>query len=775
MNKKHLLLWLTVLCGATTVSAQETDNPLPDWAFGGFVRPEGVNPIITANENSTFFCPMKNEEVKWECADTFNPAAVVKDGKIYVLYRAEDDPNVGIGNRTSRIGLAEMNEDGITVSNRLTEPVFYPTDSELSKSYEWDGGCEDPRVVLAEVDGKPVYVMTYTAWSRNHDGIPRLSIAMSEDLLKWETKGPAFLTAYDGKFKNNHSKSGSIVTKVVDGVQKAVKVNFKGEDKYLMYWGEDAVFLATSDDLINWTPYVNENKDLIRLIVPRPNHFDSNLTECGPPAVITDKGILLLYNGKNKSDYLADENYPVSTYAAGQVLFSLDDPTNVVNRLDNAFFRPMADFEKTGQYKDGTVFIEGLVYNNGKWYLYYGCADSMVGVAVYDPENASSFGDPVEGQVETDKFDHKIINAVPKDLTGKVRCRIYDKSGQTNDNESALFLNLGHAVEGKKWCENQSDHPWVIWEFFDYYMFDGFGFNDARVHEPNSQNQTEYKLEVSMDGNEWTEVLHMYNVGDQNVKKETFEPVEGRFVKATFEKVDGAARIYGADIYGEFSRTYERADNNISIGKTILAAYDHVSPKEAAHNLLTGTYDSKESKWCFYAADINSDPVKYVVIDLEDNFDISGFRILDCKQHEPESPNTEHYKISVATEAPNLSLISPVGDSNACWTPVVTKFDDTETNKEDNLESPVEGRYVKLEVPRVIENGKEYNTDTHRIYAFDVYGEKNNIITGVGSISVDEAAAPVKYFDLMGRPVNESKTGIYVKVQGSKTTKVFLK
>ena len=33
----------------------------------------------------------------------------------------------------------------------------------------------------------------------------------------------------------------------------------------------------------------------------------------------------------------------------------------------------------------GTVFIEGLVFHNQKWFLYYGCADSRVAVAVYDP------------------------------------------------------------------------------------------------------------------------------------------------------------------------------------------------------------------------------------------------------------------------------------------------------------------------------------------------------------------------------------------------------
>lgn len=71
------------LLGASACTpAAKTDNELPDWAFGGFERPEGVNPLITPNQESVFACPMKGEEVKWEFADTFNPAAVVKDGKI---------------------------------------------------------------------------------------------------------------------------------------------------------------------------------------------------------------------------------------------------------------------------------------------------------------------------------------------------------------------------------------------------------------------------------------------------------------------------------------------------------------------------------------------------------------------------------------------------------------------------------------------------------------------------------------------------------------------
>lgn len=67
---------------------------------------------------------------------------------------------------------------------------------------------------------------------------------------------------------------------------------------------------------------------------------------------------------------------------AGQALFAADAPARLVARLDEPFFKPEMPFEKTGQYSAGTTFIEGLVFFKGKWFLYYGCADSLVGVAV---------------------------------------------------------------------------------------------------------------------------------------------------------------------------------------------------------------------------------------------------------------------------------------------------------------------------------------------------------------------------------------------------------
>ena len=368
MKKSILLISLAVL-----PLFGYSQNVLPDWALGGFVRPEKANPIITPNPSNQFDCPMQDKKIGWEESDVFNPAATVKDGKIYVLYRAEDNSATGIGKRTSRIGLAES-EDGIHMKRRKT-PVMYP-DKDNMKEYEWEGGCEDPRVTMTE-DG--LYVMAYTSWNRK---VARPCIATSHDLVKWEKHGPAFAKAYNGRFKDIFCKSGSMVTEIKNGKQVLTKI----DGKYFMYWGEHAVYAATSDDLVNWTPILDEKNELATVIKPRPQYFDSALTECGPPAILTDKGIVLLYNGKNQTnDSKRDKRFTAGAYCAGQLLTDPKEPMKVLQRLDVPFFRPMASFEKSGQYVDGTVFIEGLVFFKNKWYLYYGCADSQVSVAIYDP------------------------------------------------------------------------------------------------------------------------------------------------------------------------------------------------------------------------------------------------------------------------------------------------------------------------------------------------------------------------------------------------------
>jgi len=354
-----------------TPTARGAENKLPVWALGPFVRPEGVNPIITPQE-TTFYCPLSDKEIPWENGDTFNPAATIKDGQVCILYRAEDQPGQGISRRTSRLGMAQS-PDGVTISARSKTPVLFPA-KDSQEANEWPGGCEDPRIAITE-DG--TYVCLYTQWNRK---VAHLAVAFSKDLLTWEKFGPVFAKTCNGKYADLFCKSGSLVTTIKDGKLIITKVN----GKYLMYWGEKAVYLATSTDLIHWDPMVDANQNLVPLVLPRNGFFDSIFTECGPPAVLTEKGIVLIYNGKNDGGENRDPNYTANAYCAGQLLFDSMEPCRVIDRLEKPFLIPEAPFEKSGQYPAGTVFVEGLVYHQSKWFLYYGCADSRVAVVVWE-------------------------------------------------------------------------------------------------------------------------------------------------------------------------------------------------------------------------------------------------------------------------------------------------------------------------------------------------------------------------------------------------------
>lgn len=356
-----------------TQIAEGVAQQLPSWALGPFVRPPSGNPVISPLQNTTFVDPMSGKSIAWESNDTFNPAATVKDKQIHVLYRAEDKSGTGIGGRTSRIGLA-TSTDGL-IMKRDVVPVLFPGVDD-QKDNEWPGGCEDPRVAVTE-DG--TYVMLYTQWNRK---VPRLAVATSKDLRQWKKHGPAFSKAYNGKYRDMATKSASIVTKVTGDRQAVAKIN----GQYFMYWGENHVYAAVSDDLVNWKPLEDAGGELKILMSPRKGFFDSHLTECGPPAVWTKDGIVLLYNGKNLSGEGHDPAYTPNTYCAGQALFDGNDPTKFLSRLDKPFLVPSESFEKSGQYPAGTVFIEGLVYFREKWFLYFGCADSRVAVAIYDPK-----------------------------------------------------------------------------------------------------------------------------------------------------------------------------------------------------------------------------------------------------------------------------------------------------------------------------------------------------------------------------------------------------
>jgi len=349
---------------------------IPEWGLGPFVR-DTTAPLFGAMSNSTFECPITKAPVKWEEKGVLCACAAVKDGKVYLFYRAEDNsrlPHWG----TSRIGMA-VSDDGKNFVRRPA-PVLYP-DNDLMLKYEWPGGCQDPRIVKTD-DGK--YLITYTSW----DGkFARLSIAMSSDLIHWEKKGLAFSHYAGGKYNDTWTKAGAIVCRQEGDQFIATKIN----GKYWMYYGEYGLHIATSADLINWD-VLEDSSGKPRTVLPLiPGKWNSYVTESGAFACLTPKGILMLLNGGTRNGLL-DFGLKGSVWAMGQVLFDKNDPARVLARTTKDFFHPERDYEikyagENGGGNSNVTFIEGLIWFRNEWRFYYGCADSYVASAIYHPKN----------------------------------------------------------------------------------------------------------------------------------------------------------------------------------------------------------------------------------------------------------------------------------------------------------------------------------------------------------------------------------------------------
>lgn len=254
-----------------------------------------------------------------------------------MLYRAQD------AHGTSRLGYAESS-DGIRFVRRQ-EPVLSP-----EAEYEKDGGVEDPRLVkIGET-----YYLTYTGYNKKD---AQLCLAESQDLVHWERKG-VILPAYKGNWNKAWTKSGAILT---------TKIN----NEYWMYWlgtaedKTDQMGLSHSKDLVHWTEATQSP-----VLPRRPGKFDSRVVEPGPPPILTDGGIVLIYNG-------ADDNL---VYRTGMAIFDRGDPSKLLYRSEVPLFAPELEWEKTGQVSN-VVFVEGIVRQENRWLAYYGGADKYVGVA----------------------------------------------------------------------------------------------------------------------------------------------------------------------------------------------------------------------------------------------------------------------------------------------------------------------------------------------------------------------------------------------------------
>ena len=282
-------------------------------------------------------------EHAWEAKAAFNPAAIVLGGKTHILYRALSNDN------TSTVGYASS-MDGVTIDERLPEPIYVPrADFESKKISNANSGCEDPRITQI---GDRLY-MCYTAY--DSIDLPRVavsSISQSDfERQVWNWSTPQLITpgGMDDKdtciFPEQFEKGYFVLHRMNNTI--------------------------CGDYLPSLDFSVSTVKKCIHVLGARTNMWDNNKVGISAPPIKTDAGWLLFYHGISKTH---------ATYRVGVALLDLNDPTVVLARATDPIFEPEERYEKEG-IVNNVVFPCGVTLKDGMLYMYYGGADTVVGVS----------------------------------------------------------------------------------------------------------------------------------------------------------------------------------------------------------------------------------------------------------------------------------------------------------------------------------------------------------------------------------------------------------
>jgi predicted GH43/DUF377 family glycosyl hydrolase len=271
----------------------------------------------------------------WESRLVFNAGAVLLGGQVHLIYRAMGNDHI------SRLGYASS-WDGYHFE-RLPDPVYTP------KNEQEADGCEDPRLTV--LDDK--LVLAYTAFG-NHVREKVFQVALTSiqlsDFLEKRWNWQKSIHSFPGI----RNKNAFLLPQKVNG------------DYILFHRLDPDICIARSSSFENWC-------NLKFVMGPRQKMWDSwKIGTTGPPFLLNE-GWLMIYHGVDFD----------KRYCLGVALLDKANPDEIIYRSNEPVLEPELDYERFGDVPN-VVYSCGNVVMDGKVLVYYGGADSVIGVATYD-------------------------------------------------------------------------------------------------------------------------------------------------------------------------------------------------------------------------------------------------------------------------------------------------------------------------------------------------------------------------------------------------------
>ena len=323
------------------------------------------NPILTPTKNS------------WENKWVFNCGAAIHNGKVVLLYRAQGNDDI------SRFGLAVL-EDGVRVQERSKNHVMGPDSDSEYESH----GVEDPRITQI---GETYYIL-YTAASLYPPLVPRPEEGRLPGDIPWRVRVSLAHTADFQKFVRH-----GVIISHIDSKDATLFPEQINKNYVLLHRVYPQMRLAVAPTLHEF--HERGVKERGVYIWPREGKWDSERVGAGAPPIKTPYGWLLFYHGVNHD----------LVYRLGILLADLVDPSKILIRTDESILEPQKTYERKGQTPN-VVFTCGAVEWHNHFLVYYGAADSVIGMAYIEKENLFRW---IEGKLK-EKRPSRSLSAIPE-------------------------------------------------------------------------------------------------------------------------------------------------------------------------------------------------------------------------------------------------------------------------------------------------------------------------------------------------------------------------
>lgn len=330
-----------------------------------------------------------------EIEGVLNPAAARgPDGELYLFPRL-----VARGNY-SRIGIARVrfNEAGDPAGVERLGIALEP-EADYERRPDGRGGCEDPRITYVEPLQR--YMMSYTALSPQG---PRIALAVSRDLFRWQRLGLATFAPYHGiEFGDVDDKDASLFPVAIPNpsgqpelaILHRPLVPGTRPEETARHPASREVDLDRESVWISYCPMCLEAREPHslgrftshhRLATP-VSSWERLKIGGGTPPILTRHGWLIVYHGVGEMGEPGGEVHELC-YSAGVMVLSKEHPQVIRYRSTEPVLTPVLPQERHGIIAN-VVFPTGIdrrddLGSPNRFDIYYGMADYRIGVARLD-------------------------------------------------------------------------------------------------------------------------------------------------------------------------------------------------------------------------------------------------------------------------------------------------------------------------------------------------------------------------------------------------------